>query len=173
MRKARTPASARPIMLAMIAAFIVSMGILMGDGLPMLYLGMGVFFFAFNLLEVVLPATVTRVAPAGARGTALGVYATCQFVGTFAGGALGGWITDLWSMSHLLYVNANRRIALSGMGQRGANQLYDALSSIEGVVDIVRADDDESVYLKVDTDRFDEASIDVDNLTRSVQCRVE
>lgn len=48
------------------------------------------FFTAFNVLEAHLPAEVSRAAPVGSRGTALGVYATCQFLGTFAGGAVGG-----------------------------------------------------------------------------------
>jgi MFS family permease len=28
----------------------------------------------------------------GGKGTALGIYSTCQFFGTFAGGAAGGWM---------------------------------------------------------------------------------
>ena len=48
------------------------------------------FFVAFNLLEAAIPSLVTRVAPARARGTALGVYNTTQAFGLFAGGALGG-----------------------------------------------------------------------------------
>jgi MFS family permease len=50
------------------------------------------FFVAFNLLEAAIPALVTRVAPAHAKATALGVYNTTQAFGLFAGSALGGWI---------------------------------------------------------------------------------
>jgi predicted MFS family arabinose efflux permease len=50
------------------------------------------FFVAFNLLEAAIPALVTRVAPARAKATALGVYNTTQAFGLFAGGALGGWL---------------------------------------------------------------------------------
>jgi MFS family permease len=50
------------------------------------------FFVAFNLLEAAIPALVTRVAPARAKATALGVYNTTQAFGLFVGGALGGWL---------------------------------------------------------------------------------
>jgi len=53
---------------------------------------LAVFFIAFNLLEALLPAQLTRTAPAQARGAATGLYATLQFLGTFAGGSLGGYL---------------------------------------------------------------------------------
>jgi len=49
------------------------------------------FFTAFNILEALVPSMVSRLAPADARGTALGVYNTTQAIGLFAGGAGGGW----------------------------------------------------------------------------------
>ena len=49
-------------------------------------------FVGINALEAILPATVTRVAPGRLRGTALGIFATCQFLGIFVGGALAGFI---------------------------------------------------------------------------------
>jgi MFS family permease len=59
-------------------------------GLGSIVLGLLAFFVGFNLLEAAIPSLVTRVAPARARGTALGVYNTTQAFGLFAGGALGG-----------------------------------------------------------------------------------
>jgi MFS family permease len=50
------------------------------------------FFAGFNLLEASLPSLVSRSAPAGHRGAALGVYSSLQFLGTFCGGALGGLV---------------------------------------------------------------------------------
>ncbi|HIP53299.1 MAG TPA: MFS transporter, partial [Chromatiales bacterium] len=50
------------------------------------------FFTAFNLLEATLPSIVSKVAPVDAKGTAMGVYSSSQFVGTFLGGLLGGWV---------------------------------------------------------------------------------
>lgn len=52
------------------------------------------FFVAFNILEASQPSLVTRIAPASARGAALGVYNTLQALGLFCGGALGGWLAQ-------------------------------------------------------------------------------
>lgn len=49
-----------------------------------------VFFVGFNTLEASQPSLVSRLAPAAARGAALGVYNTSQSLGLFVGGALGG-----------------------------------------------------------------------------------
>lgn len=51
------------------------------------------FFLAFNILEACQPSLVSRMAPAEAKGTALGVYNTTQALGLFCGGLLGGWLT--------------------------------------------------------------------------------
>lgn len=52
------------------------------------------FFVAFNILEAMLPSIVSRVAPAQAKGAALGIYNTTQALGLFTGGALGGWLVQ-------------------------------------------------------------------------------
>lgn len=53
---------------------------------------LGVFFIAFTLLEALLPAMVSTLAPSTLRGTAIGIYSSCQFFGIFCGGLLGGWL---------------------------------------------------------------------------------
>jgi MFS family permease len=50
------------------------------------------FFTAFNVLEALLPATVSRIAPRELKGAAIGVYSSVQFLGTFAGAAAGGFL---------------------------------------------------------------------------------
>lgn len=50
------------------------------------------FFCGFNVLEASQPSLASRVAPAHARGAAMGVYNTLQSLGFFAGGAIGGWL---------------------------------------------------------------------------------
>ncbi|WP_240475642.1 MFS transporter [Herbaspirillum rhizosphaerae] len=52
------------------------------------------FFIAFNILEACQPSLVSRIAPAAAKGTALGVYNTLQALGQFSGAVLGGWVTQ-------------------------------------------------------------------------------
>lgn len=50
------------------------------------------YFAAFTLLEALLPSWVSRIAPVGFSGTALGVYSSGQFLGIFLGGTLGGLV---------------------------------------------------------------------------------
>ena len=51
-----------------------------------------IFFTGFNTLEASLPSLVAKYAPAGAKGTAIGVFNTSQFFGAFVGGVLGGFM---------------------------------------------------------------------------------
>ena len=48
------------------------------------------FFIAFNTLEASQPSLVSRIAPAAAKGAALGVYNTLQALGIACGAAAGG-----------------------------------------------------------------------------------
>jgi MFS family permease len=50
-----------------------------------------IFFSAFNVLEASLPSLVSKAAPASAKGTALGIYSSLQFLVIFVGGVVGGW----------------------------------------------------------------------------------
>lgn len=52
------------------------------------------FFCGFNVLEASQPSLASRIAPAHARGAALGVYNTLQSLGFFVGGAAGGWLVQ-------------------------------------------------------------------------------
>ena len=52
-----------------------------------------IYFIAFNLLEASLPSLISKIAPAAAKGTAMGVYNTSQSLGIFVGGALGGYLS--------------------------------------------------------------------------------
>ncbi len=71
------------------------------DSLALLIVGTVVFFTAFNFLEASLPSLISKVAPAGAKGTAMGVYSTSQFLGGAAlGGACwGGWLFSIGGAS--------------------------------------------------------------------------
>ena len=62
----------------------------LGHSLAALVIGAILFFTAFNLLEASLPSLVSKVSPAGGKGTAMGVYSTSQFLGAALGGILGG-----------------------------------------------------------------------------------
>lgn len=51
------------------------------------------FFAAFNYLEARLPARLSQIAGTDVRGTALGVFATAQFLGAFIGGVVAGTLS--------------------------------------------------------------------------------
>jgi len=48
------------------------------------------FYIGFTGLEPILPSLVSKLAPEGTYGTALGFYNTAQFLGSFVGGAVAG-----------------------------------------------------------------------------------
>lgn len=54
-----------------------------------------IYFLAFNVLEATLPSLISKIAPAAAKGTAMGVYNTSQSLGIFVGGALGGYLSHV------------------------------------------------------------------------------
>ncbi|MBT9474552.1 MFS transporter [Polaromonas sp.] len=77
--------------------FLVQLGLLWETATAAHHLGLlggllFLFFCGFNVLEASQPSLASRLAPAHARGAALGVYNTAQSLGFFAGGAVGGWI---------------------------------------------------------------------------------
>lgn len=87
----------RPLFLTCIALVLcVQLGLLFVASRQPDVLTLGVllflFFCGFNVLEASQPSQASRLAPASARGAALGVYNTLQSLGIFAGGALGGWM---------------------------------------------------------------------------------
>lgn len=84
---------------------LVQLGfLLLASGTPdlvSLSLLLFVFFCGFNVLEASQPSMVSRVAPAQARGSAMGVYNTLQSLGFFAGGVIGGWLVKHLGMQGL------------------------------------------------------------------------
>ena len=58
-----------------------------------------IFFVAFNTVEALLPSLLSRTASASKRGLAMGIFSTSQFVGTFIGGAIGGFIYDIYDLN--------------------------------------------------------------------------
>lgn len=59
-----------------------------------LFVSLLFFFVAFNVLEASLPSLISRTAPPAVKGTAIGVYSSVQFLGTFAGAIAGGWLSQ-------------------------------------------------------------------------------
>lgn len=91
-RWADSETRARRVFRAAIAVLAVGLGVAtVGHArAPLLIAAMLLFFVGFNYLEGALPSLISRRAPSGQKGAALGVYASSQFLGAFAGGLLGG-----------------------------------------------------------------------------------
>lgn len=61
------------------------------------------FFTAFTFLEASLPSLISKIAPAGSKGTAMGIYSNSQFLGIFVGGTLGGAIMHYFGLTGLFF----------------------------------------------------------------------
>lgn len=64
------------------------------------------YFAAFTILEALLPSLLSKSAPLGHKGTAMGVFSCAQYLGIFAGGALGGWLLHHTSATTVIYMGA-------------------------------------------------------------------
>ena len=64
------------------------------------------FFTPFNVLEAMLPALATRVAPAASKGIAIGVFTSLQFFGAFFGAATGGYLYGHWGTAGIVIFDA-------------------------------------------------------------------
>jgi predicted MFS family arabinose efflux permease len=125
--------------------------------LGLMMLGLLAFFTAFNVLESILPSLVSRLAPADAKGTAMGVYSSSQFLGIFVGGALGGWIGSRWGVDGVVAFCvalavlwgsfawsmrppaqvSSRVLRVSVHDESEARRLEDRLRQVPGVLDAV------------------------------------
>lgn len=151
----------------------------LGNSLSALVIGTVIFFTAFNLLEASLPSLISKVSPAGGKGTAMGVYSTSQFLGAALGGILGGWLFQhgglatvflgcaalcgLWlvvavTMREPPYVTS-LRMSLSPEALSEAG-LSERLKAVPGVTDAVVVADEAAVYIKLDTQILDRSTLE-------------
>ncbi|MBS0002678.1 MAG: MFS transporter [Thioalkalivibrio sp.] len=170
----------KPSLLAAIALLVVVQGLLpVANHWLVLGALLVLFFAAFNLLEAMLPSLVAKTAPVIEKGTAMGVFASSQFLGIFAGGMLGGvamaqagasgvftlglvgavlWLVVAGTMttpSHL----ANRAYGLPAPWHSAAAELESRIGELTGVGEVRVSAGEAAVYLKVDPARFDESGL--------------
>lgn len=81
--------------MALVLILALGMAAAAGASVWLLLAALLAFFFAFNWLEATLPALLSRLVHPGAKGTAMGIYSCCQFLGAFAGGA-GAGLASQW-----------------------------------------------------------------------------
>ncbi|MFT4727828.1 MAG: MFS family permease [Granulosicoccus sp.] len=145
-----------------------------GQTVLLLFIAITCFFSFMNTLEAVLPSLVSRMAPAAAKGSAMGIYSSSQFFGAFVGGAGAGGLYGaigpigvyafmgglclVWG-ALLLGFKAPKKMAthrrkLTSDEQSRPDALLEKLQTIVGVEEVVIALDEGVAYLKVDKLRF-------------------
>ncbi len=144
--------------------------------LSMLFL----FFTAFNLLEASLPSLISKAAPIDSKGTAMGIYSSCQFFGIFVGGAVGGWLHHhypassifllysgfamLWFVLAVTMRNPSHLtsylLKIAPTNQQQAVELTQQLSQITGVAEVIIILEEEVAYLRVDRKILDFAALE-------------
>ncbi|MGS2721983.1 MFS transporter [Paraglaciecola aestuariivivens] len=125
------------------------------------------FFSCFNYLEANFPAMVSNIAPAGKKGSAMGMYASFQFLGAFLGGLLSGSISELlsnqsvfilasiicvvwlWLIRGLKATNRLKRYTLRTTHPT-SSITYQQLAKLEGLLDIRTTDDKQILYIKAE-----------------------
>jgi predicted MFS family arabinose efflux permease len=137
------------------------------------------FFCGFNLLEATLPSLISKNAPADLRGTAMGVYSTCQFLGAGIGGAAGGWCYGEFGASGVFLFCAaaagswlllsfgmkpprywaNLLISLEKLTEKEANEFMVEMAKIIGVEEVTLHYEEAVAYLKVDNQKLDRDSL--------------
>jgi len=167
----------KPIFVGAVAAMtliLLGFGELANDRVTLITLLWG-FFVVFNLLEATLPSMISKLAPAGAKGTALGVYSTSQFLGAFLGGTLGGalsqgfgvqsvflgaafvgaiWLAVVWKMPAPRHLSSEI-VALDEQSMDRLDTLLERFASVAGVEDVMVVREERVAYLKVDRQRLD------------------
>ena len=150
-----------------------------GTGSVVLIACMVVYFTGFNTLEASLPAMVSRAAPMRARGAALGVYSTSQYLGAFAGGLIGGWLLGAGGERAVLAACAGlcigwlliatglrqpRRLSveqlrIGAVEREAAEALTARLLAVPGVVEAVVVAEERIAWLRVDRRDLDRSSL--------------
>jgi len=140
-----------------------------------------IYFVGFNVLEATLPSLISKIAPASAKGTAVGVFNTCQFFGAFVGGMLGGLLYQpslhnqseaflaiaglllLWVLVALFMPQprhvATRMLHIDARDDAAMNALRKKLMAVQGVVEVELYADEQTAYCKVDSKTLDDAAL--------------
>ncbi|MEW5967652.1 MAG: MFS transporter [Pseudomonadota bacterium] len=136
------------------------------------------FFVAFNLLEASLPSLISKLAPASAKGTAMGVYNTAQAFGLFFGGFFGGWLAQhhgfvavfvfcgvlmaVWLLASLSMVAPpavkTRMFRIATLAPDQAALLKMQLAEVPGVIEAAVLAEEGVALLKVSLKGWDEAA---------------
>lgn len=129
-----------------------------------------IYFVAFNILEASLPSLISKLAPAAAKGTAMGVYNTAQSLGVAVGGLVGGYLAHHYSFAIVFFFCAilmflwlifaitmqtppqvkTKMYHTEQLTAKSAENLMQSLSKIVGVREAVVIVDEQLAILKID-----------------------
>ncbi|GAB1153309.1 MAG: MFS transporter [Shewanella algae] len=159
-------------LLIMLAALLAMA--LFSHSLWVLAVAIVAFFTGFNYLEASLPSLIAKFCPVGAKGSAMGVYSTSQFLGAFCGGLLGGgayqimgaagvftvavvlliiWLALTLGMKNPVLLKSYTLEAQVN-GREHAHKMAAELSALQGVAEAIVVLEEKVAYLKVN-DQFD------------------
>jgi predicted MFS family arabinose efflux permease len=133
------------------------------------------FFTAFNYLEATMPSILSRIAPAGVKGSVMGIYSSSQFLGAFTGGLLGGLIANNYGSEYIFLIMSLFTLlwftAAMGMKplkrsksysfstniscENQADDIAEQLISMQGVIEATLVHTESVAYLKVNTKTAD------------------
>ncbi len=167
-------------LVAIVMLIMASVGLAIQTDFTTIIAMLFVFFIGFNFLEASLPAHVSRISPAGQKGTAMGVYSSSQFLGAFFGGITGGYVAETFGFSYLFASNAalallwfvfasgmvlpisSKRVSIPFEFSNTANaeRLIEQICQCAGVVEATLVEDENRIYLKVDKQSYDQVSVD-------------
>ena len=88
-RRGKSSTVAMAILLLLAGQLILAIA---GSAVGSVLAALAIFFAGFNFLEAGLPARLSIRATGNVRGASLGVFASAQFLGAFAGGLIGGFL---------------------------------------------------------------------------------
>jgi len=176
----------KPVLMLAVALLVASVACLaLGiDSLTGLIMALWLFFLAFNILEASLPSLISKFAPAGFKGSAMGLYSTSQFLGAFIGGVLGGYLSEhmslagvFWGLMPLLLVwfglvatmakpkhLTSYMVNLNNQDQDSSIELENKLLALPGVDEVVIMLKEQAAYLKVDNKTFDPTKLKLLNI---------
>ncbi|MUH72879.1 MFS transporter [Psychrosphaera haliotis] len=167
-------------LVAIVMLIMASIGLAIQTDFTTIIAMLFVFFIGFNFLEASLPAHVSRISPAGQKGTAMGVYSSSQFLGAFFGGITGGYVAETFGFSYLFASNAalallwfvfasgmvlpisSKRVSIPFEFSDTANaeRLIEQICQCAGVIEATLVEDENRIYLKVDKQSYDQVSVD-------------
>ncbi len=188
-RHGRVNSMFRVAILVVLIGLLVMILVTRGQGLGLIWLAFAlwIFFTGFNALEAMLPALVSRVAPAADKGSAIGVYNTCQFLGVFIGGSVSGWLVGRFGTDAVFgfcatlvviwlgvaFIAAEFRLASSrvihvgdGVNSSQLDALVDRIRAVRGVQEVTIVRGEALAYLKVDDKELDIAALQQLDQTR-------